>query len=49
MEEFNSPERLRHEKEDRADAAAFKRAKRRFEKNGRPGTPLEQVKKRLGL
>jgi prevent-host-death family protein len=49
MDEFKSLERQRRETEDRADAAAFKRAKRQFEKIGQPGAPLEQVKKRLGL
>jgi prevent-host-death family protein len=49
MNEFKALERLRREEEDRADAAAFKRAKRQFEKNGERGVPLERIKKRLGL
>jgi prevent-host-death family protein len=49
MKEYERLERILQEAEDRADAAAFKRAKRQFEKSGRKGIPWETVKARLGL
>lgn len=49
IKEFKSLERMRRTAELRADAAAFKRAKRQFEKSGEQAIPLDRVKKRLGL
>lgn len=49
MEEFKSLEKMRKKAELQADAVAFKRAKREFDKSGGQGIPLDRIKKRLGL
>lgn len=49
IEEYERLQKVIQEAEDKADAAAFKRAKRQFEKSGEKGISLGELKAKFGL